>query len=141
MTNHTDYFRPDALPIHYRDDVAEVCSQSGHGLMAAGCPRGCSGPSSTTPTTGIVTAKTRRGYRAVRAAQGGVVVTAIDLVGTVPPTAGARLEVLHALTGRSSRCIRRRGVGRCPHTQIVLTADQVAELIVALGGVVPKVGA
>ena len=43
MTNHTDYFRPDALPIHYRDDVAEVCSQSGHGLMAAGCPRGCSG--------------------------------------------------------------------------------------------------
>ncbi|HMS74150.1 hypothetical protein [Gordonia sp. (in: high G+C Gram-positive bacteria)] len=65
--------------------------------------------------------------------------TAIDLVGTVPPTAGARLEVLrvdrtfievHSSPGRGS-----------VSAQIVLTADQVAELIVALGGVVPKVGA
>lgn len=41
--NYSDYYEPDALPTHYRDDDDNVCSCSGTGGMAEGCPRGCSG--------------------------------------------------------------------------------------------------
>ena len=36
--NYSDYYEPDALPTHYRDDDDNVCSCSGTGGMAEGCP-------------------------------------------------------------------------------------------------------